>query len=129
MTAKAGRVTATVPVTARRWYWVFFFPSPGQTTLPTLRYWRDLEQEREQELETKKLDWTGLDPDWSGLDGTAQERTTHSTRQVLTGQGQVRTGRGTNELGFWQVWLWILRAVDPGEMEEGNAEIEGQAKT
>lgn len=43
------------------------------------------------------LDWAGLG--WMGQDRTGRDKPQHAPG--LT--GQVRTGRGTNELGFWHV--------------------------
>lgn len=54
-------------------------------------------QEQEQELETEN--WTGLGWDRIGQDRTGRDKPQHAPG--LT--GQVRTGRGTNELGFWHV--------------------------
>lgn len=104
--------TATVPVTAT----VALF---GQTTFPTPRNWN---RNRNRSWKPK----TGLDLDWAGLDGTAQERTSHTARARFD---RSSTHWPRNKRARVLAGLWILRAVDPGEMEEGNAEIEGQAKT
>lgn len=88
----------------------------GQTTSQTPRNW--LDQEQEQELETEN---------WTGLGRTGQDRTGQATARARFDRSSTHWPR--NKRARVLAGLWILREVDPGEMEEGNAEIEGQAKT